>query len=461
MNLEITRPQKAFIDSTADETLFGGAAGGGKSYGQLIDALLYALKYPKSKQLILRRTFPELQRSLIMVSLSLYPQAVAKYNDAKHTWRFKNGSLIEFGYCDTEKDVTKYQSAEYDVIRFDELTHFTEFQYTYLISRVRGVNDYPKQVKSTTNPGGPGHSFVKARFIDRCKPGEIYTDEAGRTFLFIPARVYDNRFLMRADPGYIQRLEQLPEAQRRALLEGDWDVFAGQVFSEFRREKHVVKPFTIPADWKRFRSIDWGYNDPCAVYWHAVDPEGRVYTYRELYIRETMPSDVAKEIVRLSAGENIDYTVASPDMWAKRGTARGGMQGETIAETFILNGVPVIPADNNRLQGWQRMHEYLADAPDGLPWWQIFETCTELIRTLPALVYDKNKVEDVSDECEDHGPESCRYALMSRPSVKAKTGLAPDDWAPPEKPKPGTVDAILERLKRESEEKEELEFWMR
>ncbi|MEW6726902.1 MAG: hypothetical protein AB1327_08090 [Bacillota bacterium] len=195
--------------------------------------------------------------------------------------------------------------------------------------------------------------------------------------------------------------------------------------------------------------------------WHAVGPDRRVYTYRELYIRETMPSDVARKIVELSEGEAIDYTVASPDMWAKRGTTKGHLQGETIAETFALNGVPLIPADNDRLQGWQRMHEYLADAPDGEPYWQIFETCENLIRTLPALVYDEHRVEDVSDRCEDHAPESARYALMSRPSPAEKqTGLAPDDWIPRQAPK-GTVGEVLERLKREHEEREEMERWLR
>ena len=166
MNIEITQKQKKFIDADADEVLFGGRAGGGKSYAQIIDALIYALKYPGSKQLILRRTFPELDRSLIRTALALYPQSIYRYTATNHIGRFSNGSVLEFGYCDSENDVYKYQSAEYDVIRFDELTHFTKQMYVYLISRLRGVNGYPKQVKSSTNPGGVGHSWVKERFID-------------------------------------------------------------------------------------------------------------------------------------------------------------------------------------------------------------------------------------------------------------------------------------------------------
>lgn len=153
INLRRSAKQKEFMRAKADEVLFGGAAGGGKSYGQLLDSLVYAVKYPKSKQLILRRTFPDLERSLIRLSMEIIPREIAKYNSSAHTWTFQNGSIIDFGYCAAENDVYQYQGAEYDTIRFDELTHFTEDQYLYLISRLRGANTYPKQIKSSTNPG--------------------------------------------------------------------------------------------------------------------------------------------------------------------------------------------------------------------------------------------------------------------------------------------------------------------
>jgi hypothetical protein len=216
-----------FCKSTAFETLFGGAAGGGKSYVQLLDAFLYAIKYQGSKQLILRRTFPELEKSLVRVSLELYPKEVYRYNSGKHTGVFVNGSIIDFGYCDKENDVYKYQSAEYDVIRFDELTHFTEYMYTYLISRVRGANPFPKYVKSSTNPGGVGHSWVKARFIDSAPPMEEWTTKDNTTRVFIPASVFENKPLMENDPAYIDRLMSLSEKDKKALLYGDWDIFDG------------------------------------------------------------------------------------------------------------------------------------------------------------------------------------------------------------------------------------------
>lgn len=189
--------------------------GGGKSRGQLTDALLYALKYPGSKQLILRRTFPDLERSLIREHLSFYPLKgkIYTYNSSTHRGQFKNGSTLDFGYLDSEMDVYQYQGAEYDTIRFDELTQFTEYMYLYLISRLRGVNDYPKQVKSSANPGGIGHAWVKERFIDIGPPDEVHsvTDQQSgtqSTRLFIPSRVTDKRALMQSDPDYIKRLER-------------------------------------------------------------------------------------------------------------------------------------------------------------------------------------------------------------------------------------------------------------
>ena len=227
---------------------------------------------------------------------------------------------------------------------------------------------------------------------------------------------------MNADPNYVKQLLALPEDLRRAHLDGDWDVHAGQYFREFSREKHVVDPFEIPHWWRRFRSMDWGYNDPCCVLWHAADGEGRVFTYRELYVRQTLAGDVARRAVELSRGENIAYTVASPDMWQKRGavlSANGGFEGETLAELFAAAGMPLTPADNSRIAGWNCLREYLAlrfetEKNGKQPMWQCFGTCENLIRQLPLLQYDKCNCEDAADG-NDHAPEALRYGLMSRP----------------------------------------------
>jgi phage terminase large subunit len=417
INFKLTKKQHEFISATADEVLYGGAAGGGKSYGQLIDAFLYALKYKGSKQLILRRTFPELERSLILVSLELFPQSICKYKENKHRWIFTNGSFIEFGYCDNEKDVTRYQGAEFDVIRFDELTHFTEFQYQYLISRIRGVNNYPKQIKCSTNPGGVGHAWVKARFIDNKIPGKTYK-EGRRTRVFIPAKVQENKFLMDADPEYIYRLEQLPEEQRKALLSGEWDVFEGQYFTEFNKDIHVIRPLKLPLHWKRFRSLDYGL-DMTACYWWAVDEQGQEYIYRELHESNLVLSDAAEKILSMTPKEEkISYTVASPDLWSRR--QETGVSG---AEIMYHSGLTdLLKADNNRINGWRTMREHLKPFTDEqdimIANTRIFNTCVSMITSIPALIHDDKNPEDVSTEPHQftHAADSFRYGVMSRPN---------------------------------------------
>ena len=407
MDIEITEKQDLFISSTAFETLFGGAAGGGKSYGQLIDAFLYALEYSKSKQIIFRRTFPDLEKSLIRTSLEVYPREVATYNSSKHVWNFKNGSIIDFAYIDNEKDVYQYQSAEYDVIRFDELTHFTEFMYTYMISRCRGANPYPKHVKSSTNPGGIGHSWVKSRFIDIGEPNVIHTFKEG-TRIFIPSLIQDNMFLLNSDPDYVKRLDNLPEKERKALKFGDWDIFDGQFFTEFNRNIHVCTPFPIPKDWRRFRTRDYGL-DMCAVCWIAMDWKMNAYVYKELYKPNLIVSSAAEEINAMT-NENIVTDYAPPDLWN-----RNRDTGKSTADIFAENGQFLTKADNNRISGWLAVHEWLKVFIDeqGQPTskLKIFSNCTNLIRTLPALQHDDKNPNDVANEPHEltHIPDALRY----------------------------------------------------
>lgn len=406
----LTPRQKAFMDAGADEVLFGGAAGGGKSYGQLIDALYYALRYPGSKQLILRRTFPELEKSLIRVAEQLYPAAAYRYNAARHMGKFCNGSLIDFGYCDSERDVTRYQSAEYDVIRFDELTHFTERMYTYLLSRLRGANPYPKQVKSATNPGGVGHAWVKARFIDALAPDEERRF-AGGSRIYLPARVKDNRFLLDADPGYLRRLENLGQRDRQALLYGDWDLFEGQYFDEFRRDVHVVSPFAIPEDWTRYRTLDYGL-DCLACYFIALSPEGRGVVYREIFESDLIISRAAERIrAATGAGERIRATFAPPDLWNRRQDT-----GRSAAEGFAAAGVGLTKADNRRVMGWYELKEWLHPGEAG-PRLRIFPGCVKLIESLSSILADPDDPEDCARQPHEltHAPDALRYFVAGRP----------------------------------------------
>ena len=346
------------------------------------------------------------------MSLGLFESKIYRYNAAKHTGTFTNGSIIDFGYCDRENDVFKYQSAEYDVIRFDELTHFTEDMYIYLMSRIRGVNDYPKQIKSSTNPGGVGHSWVKARFIDACVGGS-YRDENG-TRQFIPARVVDNSFLMKNDKGYISRLNRLSEKDKRALLYGDWDIFDGQYFCEFRRNIHVVKPFVIPKHWKRYFTMDYGL-DMFAGYFIAVDTQGKAYVYKEIYKPNLIISGAAKEI--LSAEEkDISVYWAPPDLYNRRQDT-----GKSVAEIFAEHGILLSKSENNRVQGWYNLKEWLMPYKDESGKLTanlvIFETCPNLIRTLPALTFDRTNPNDVATQPHEitHAPDALRYFVAGRP----------------------------------------------
>lgn len=413
--MEITLPgypnprQAEFFLSRARHTAYGGARGGGKSWAMRRKFVLLALRYDGLKLLLLRRTLPELTENHVRPLLAELSGLIS-YNQTQRVMTFPNGSRIRLGYLEAEKDVYQYQGQEYDVVGMEEATHFTESQMLFITTCNRTVRtDFTPRMYYTCNPGGVGHGWVKRLFIDR----DYRASERPEDYAFIPARVYDNPYLVQRDPSYIRTLENLPEHLRRAHLDGDWDVLAGQYFAEFTRERHVVSPFPIPAWWRRFMAMDWGYNDPCAVLWFAVSPEGRVFVTRELYERQVLARAMAARIREINADEPAAYCMASPDAWQQRGMS--DIDGESIAETFIKNGVPLLKADNARIAGWQRVREYLADAEDGLPRLQIFSSCTNLIRTLPMLVYDAHHTEDVSAACEDHAPEALRYGLMSRP----------------------------------------------
>ena len=430
INLSVTKKQKKFIDAKESEVLFGGAAGGGKSYGQMVDALLFALTYPASKQLVLRRSFAELEKSLIRTSLALFPREIYTFNSSSHTGRFKNGSVIDFGYCATENDVYQYQSAEYDVIRFDELTHFTEAQYVYLISRVRGANLYPKQIKSSTNPGGIGHGWVKERFIDSAPPNTRFRGRDGMTRIFIPSLLSDNAYLMRGDPEYEKRLLALPKRERQALLYGDWNIFEGQYFTEFSRERHICEPFEIPNGWRRYRSIDYGL-DRLVCLWIAVAPDRSVYVYREFCESNLSISASANEITRRTPkNEEIYATLAPPDLFS-----RSQESGRTKASIFSEFGVNFTKTSNDRETGWLAIKELLCgtDCPPRL---KIFSQCLELIKCLPALTVDRIKPTDCATEPHEitHAPDALRgFAIFhTRPNEdgghKKKSYWSADMW---------------------------------
>jgi hypothetical protein len=414
IDLRITRKQRLFIEATETEVLFGGAAGGGKSYGQVIDAFLFALKYAGSKQLILRRTFAELDKSIIRTVLSIYPREIFTFNASAHTGRFKNGSIIDFGYIANDNDVYQYQSAEYDVVRFDELTHFTEVQYIYLISRVRGANSFPKQIKSSTNPGGVGHTWVKERFVDPSPPNKAFRGADGVDRIFIPSLLSDNKPLNDSDPNYRKRLEALPEKEKKALLYGDWNIFDGQYFTEYDPAIHVIEPFLIPKEWRRWRVFDYGL-DRLACLWVAMDSARNVYVYRELG-RSNMPISAAAAAMQemTPEGEEIYATFAPPDMWS-----RSQETGRDKAQIFYENGLQLYKSSNDREAGWLAVKELLKVDSNGEARLKIFSNCRELIKCLPALQIDQKRPTDCANEPHEitHAPDALRYfaASWSRP----------------------------------------------
>lgn len=423
-SFNLSEKQQIFANSKCDESFYGGAKGGGKSYATIADAFCFALEYEGSRQLILRRTFPELNRTLIPLSRKIFPPGYAKFSDK--FWKFNNGSLIEFGYMDGEADVHHYQGAEYDVIRFDELTNFTEYQYTTMISCIRGVNSFPKCIKTTGNPGGVGHNWVREKFIDDKEPNKIYYDEHDRTLQFIPAKVYDNKQLMDADPRYLLNLKQLPEMQRRALLDGDWYAFEGMYFPEFKHSIHTISPTPIPKEWTRFRSVDYGL-DMCCCLWYAISPHGKCIVYRELHEPNLNLTSAAKKILDLThSDERIKYTVASPDLWNRR--QETGLSGQRIMERAGLRRM--VKANNSRIQGWRMLREYLQPFQDEqnitTAKLVIFRTCTNICKYLPQLQHDKLNPEDVSGKPHaiTHAPESLRYGIMSIESGNSNWSFA-------------------------------------
>ncbi len=434
LNLDITPKQYEFISTTATEVLYGGAAGGGKSYAQVIDAMLYALRYPKSKQIIFRKTYPELERSILRTMLSIYPRGKYSYAKQAHTFTFFNGSIIDCGYLQNESDVYNYQSAEYDVIRFDELTHFSEFTYTYMLSRLRGANDFPKYMKSSTNPTGAGRVWVKERFVDIGEWGREHSIQIGKKAsgepiysrrIFIPAKVYDNHFLMTKDADYVSRLENLPESEKAGLLNGEWDYFEGQYFNEFRREDHVCEPFKIPSEWRRYVAIDYGL-DMLAAYWVAVDSARRCYVYKE-YCESDLPISVAAEKVLGFTGEDekIYSVLAPPDLWN-----RSQETGKSKALLFSEAGLDIVKSNNDREAGWLAIKELLRKDKNGECRLQIFSNCVKLIKHLPELQRDPKKPTDTLTEPHEitHSPDALRYFAIYWTSPTRPEQLARVKW---------------------------------
>ena len=416
-----------------------------------VKAVLLCLRYPGIKVMIIRKTYPELQENHIIPlceMLGCYAEEenrAASYNDSKKHIVFPNGSRILFRYCDTEHDALRFQGTEVDVLFVDEATQQSEEKMEKLRACVRGVNEYPKRIYYTCNPGGEGHGWVKRLFIDRrFKDGEDAQEHD-----FIRSLVTDNRALMEADPDYIKQLESLPPKLRDAWLNGNWDIFEGQFFEDFRtapdmqkayehgcelseeelrqegRWVHVIPPFDLNSGsrrgWSIVRSYDFGYGKPFSVGWWAIDYDGVMYRILELYgctgtpnegVRWT-PDQQFREIARIERehpwlkGRHIDG-VADPAIW-------DASRGESIADTAMRHGLYFTPGDHKRIPGWMQCHYRLQFDDEGKSRMYVFENCRDFIRTVPLMVFSKHSPEDLDSELEDHAADEWRYMCMSRP----------------------------------------------
>ena len=441
VTIDIPEPnekQKLFLADQHRHVAYGGARGGGKSWAVRVKSILLCLNWPGIKILIVRKTYKELTNNHIVPLQGMLPSSVAKYNKTEKVFTFFNGSTIWFGYCNNDSDLDQYQGAEYDIIFFDEATQLKEEWLKKINLAVRQPNGLPKRTYYTMNPGGVSHNYMKRLFIERKYEGA----EIPNNYNFTQALVTDNKVLMEIQPEYKAELEALPPKLRKAWLEGDWDIFEGMFFEEFadrpdhyedRKWTHVIAPFEIPSDWVIYRGLDWGYNKPSSVGWFAVSTDNVIYHFLELYTCTATPNEGLKwtppqlfaEVHRIETehpwlkGRKI-IGIADPAIWDAE-------TGESIADTAAKHQVFFSKGDHKRIPGWMQCHYRLAFDDNGYPMFYVFNTCKHFIRTIPLLLYDEHKVEDIDTDGEDHIADMWRYVLMSRP-IKPRAKAVSDPY---------------------------------
>ena len=434
--------------------MYGGAKGGGKTDWLLFDFCHpYLLNKPNYRGIIFRRTYPRLRE--IIDRSHYWFTGMAIYNSQDRCWTFKSGAKLYFAHCQYEEDKYDYQGQQFHYMGFDQLEEFTLTQYNFLKAQIRSVDkEIPVRVRATANPGNIGHTWVKSRFIDNKEPYAIYKDQEGITSIFIPAKVYDNPTLLANDPGYINRLKSLPEKERQALLDGDWNVFSGQFFNEWNKKIHTIPAIDLSQiNHRKFIALDYGFSKPSSVGWYSILPEGSLIRFKEFYSEGYTYEDLAYKVLELNGKDEVEYLVADPAIFGDKShhtTQQNNdgkeFKGESGAETMqkvFGSHIHIMRGDNTRIIGWGRFREYLApyrnQHNDVVAKLQVTSNCKNFIRTIPGLIHDERNEEDIDTAGEDHPADECRYAIMSRPtlpSIKKQT-LTPNEefWQRVEKDK--------------------------
>lgn len=436
--------QTLFHTSTAFERFYGGAAGGGKTAALVAEAVTRCLEYAHYAAYLFRRTYEDTKKTLMREinkqcreyikdgNMIFRPQEKGYYFTATESW-------IYLCYYNHEDDFNHYQGSEIHMLGIDELTQFYESWYDNLVGRVRSDDpDKPLTVFAAGNPGGVGHGWVKTRFIDAAPPEQIIYDKRPyvkrdgsidyieTTRMFIPATLEDHPSASFRQ-SYMRSLLAMSDLKKReAYLYGNWDLFAGQAFSEWRRHLHVVEPFSIPDHWPRWMAYDYGRGTYAGAVWLARDPiSQRIYLYREYYVSGKGPRIQAREMKQLEqSNEQLPVRLADPSLWKHIANAD---DGKTIADRFEEEGINFTPANNDRLQGVTAVHEALSLASDGLPYLQVFSNCVHFIRTLPSLVVDTKRPEDVDTTGEDHLYDALRYGLVNERKPAAEDSVPQSD----------------------------------
>ena len=454
------QPKQALLHKCrARQILFGGAVGGGKSHALRWDCIAFCCENPGLQAYIFRRSLPELESNHIQQIKKELPTELGSFSESRKRFEFYNGSYIQFQYLERDSDCDRIQGAEIHFAGVDEAGQLSAYQLGYIKSRLRLGGYEPKQTQylprlvMTANPGGISHNFLKALYIDPSPPETYFYDvtmidprnksDKGWLSMYIPSRMEDNKFI---DPNYGASLSGLPFELARALREGDWDLVVGSFFGDvFRRDRHVIKPFEIPEHWVRFRSFDWGSTKPFCVGWYTVAqqsddyPDGALIKYREWYGAagpdrglKLTAEEVAQGIKSREGYERIDYSVADPSIWKWE-------SGPSIGERMAKLGVRFRRADNSRVAGWDQIRQRLI-GEDNTPMLYLFETCTDLIRTLPLMQHDQHRPEDINTKQEDHAVDELRYSAMSRSYQRPIPKMEEDIFRPP------TIDEMMAGL---------------